>query len=31
MDVSARHAWPEVARRYLQLYADILQERGAAS
>lgn len=31
MDVSARHAWPEVARRYLQLYADILLERGAAS
>ncbi|MHA3902165.1 glycosyltransferase family 4 protein [Castellaniella sp. WN] len=31
MDVSARHAWPEVARRYLGLYAEILGERGASS
>lgn len=28
--VLARHAWPEVARRYLALYSDILQERRAS-
>jgi UDP-glucose:(heptosyl)LPS alpha-1,3-glucosyltransferase len=30
-DVLARHAWPEVARRYLEVYAEILRERAAAS
>ncbi|WP_368646922.1 glycosyltransferase family 4 protein [Castellaniella ginsengisoli] len=30
-DVLARHAWPEIARRYLNIYADILRERGAAA
>lgn len=30
-DVLARHAWPEVARRYLDLYAEILRERGGAA
>ncbi|MFC4299839.1 glycosyltransferase family 4 protein [Castellaniella hirudinis] len=30
-DVLARHAWPEVARQYLDVYADILRERGGAA
>jgi glycosyltransferase involved in cell wall biosynthesis len=30
-DVLARHAWPEVARQYLDVYADVLRERGTAS
>lgn len=30
-DVLARHAWPEVARQYLDVYAAILRERGGAA